>query len=165
MPILPGLIIGSSEGECQGEWQVRRPPTGNIRIVSEATMTTREITIAFEFAIAVFAIYLLIRRLTRLGARRAEAPPFYIQEPTDDPLRDPYALITIAWFEMAEDAEKWAQVLQQAGIEPTVIGGWPRRIEGAGPPQLQVRSKDAQQAIEILRQAESSEEPDEAGEA
>lgn len=112
-------------------------------------MTTRELTIAFEFAIALFAIYLLIRRLARLGSRRT--PSFYIQPPREDPSREPTEFITIAWFELAEDAEKWAQRLDDQGIETRIEGGWPRGIEKSGPPQLQVRSKDSQQAIELLR--------------
>ncbi len=113
-------------------------------------MTTRELTIAFEFAIALFAIYLLIRRLARLGSRRT--PPFYIQPPREDQSPEPDEFITIAWFEMAEDAEKWAQRLSDQGIEAKIEGGWPRGIEKSGPPQLQVQSKNAQRAIGILRQ-------------
>jgi len=31
-------------------------------------MTSREITIAFELAIGIFALYLLVRRLARMGS-------------------------------------------------------------------------------------------------
>lgn len=108
-------------------------------------MTSQEITIAFELAIGVFAVYLLIRRLRRLGA--GESPPaFYVEEPRPDPSRGPDELVTIAWFRRTDEAEMWAENLRQAGIEAAVVGGV------RSTPTLTVRSEDVKRAIEILRE-------------
>lgn len=112
-------------------------------------MDSREITIAFELAIGVFAVYLLIRRLARLGAINREMPPFYVADLPDTPILDPDKPITIAWFKRSEEAEMWAENLRQAGIDAKAIGGTRRG------PQLQVRSEDARRAIEILREADA----------
>lgn len=119
-------------------------------------MTTREITIAFELAIAIFAIYLLVRRLARMGARDREAPPFYVQEPQDDPSRGAGELVTVAWFRRIEEAEMWAETLRGQGIEAAVTNRLARMTEGGRPPELQVRFEDANQAVEILREASES---------
>jgi hypothetical protein len=123
-------------------------------------MTTREITIAFEFAIGVFALYLLIRRLARLGARDQETPPFYVAEIPDDALRNADELVTIAWFKMAEEAQMWAAILREEGIEAsvpdaTVEGGRYVGLRDSASPHIEVLAKHARRAAEILREGES----------
>lgn len=124
-------------------------------------MTTKEITIAFELAIGVFALYLLIRRLARLGARDQETPPFYVAEIPDAALSNPDELVTIAWFKMIEEAETWAGDLRSEGIEATVPhasveGGRYVGLRDSASPHIDVRAKDARRAAEILREAEAS---------
>ena len=111
-------------------------------------MTSREITIAFELAIGVFALYLLVRRLARLGARDQGTPPFYVAELPDDPLPNPDEPVTVAWFKIAEEAEMWAETLRGQGIEACVRDATFRR--GSVPPHTEVRSEDARRAVEIL---------------
>ena len=122
-------------------------------------MTSREITIAFELAIGVFALYLLVRRLARRGAHDRQTPPFYVAELPDDPLPNPDEPVTVAWFKLAEEAEMWAENLRGEGIDASVrdttFGG--KRYGGLSDwnsPHIEVRSEDARRAVEILREAE-----------
>lgn len=121
-------------------------------------MTTREITIAFELAIGIFAVYLLVRRLSRLGASNRETPPFHVAELSDMPILDSNEPVTVAWFKRVDEAEMWAETLRQAGIEATV-GNTNIYSRDPASPQLQVRPEDARRAIEILREADSGEHP------
>lgn len=121
-------------------------------------MTPREITIAFELAIGVFALYLLVRRLARLGARDEGRPAFYVEEPPSDPTRGPDEPVTVAWFKRAKEAEMWAQTLRAEGIvacvrEATFEGGRYVGLRGSVSPHVEVRSEDARRVVEILREA------------
>lgn len=118
-------------------------------------MTTREITIAFELAIGIFAIYLLVRRLARLSAVYQNIPPFTIVELPDTPILDTDLPVTIAWFKCSEEAEMWAENLRQAGIEAT-LSNTNAYTPSPLPPQLKVRSEDAHRAVQIMREAEGS---------
>lgn len=122
-------------------------------------MTTREFTFAFELAIGLFALYLLVRRLIRMARSDQSVPPFVVLEPDEAALANTDQPVEIARFRRAEEAEMWAATLRDADINATVrdasVQGRPRREQTIWTaPRLAVLAQDAHRAIEILREAE-----------
>jgi hypothetical protein len=104
-------------------------------------MSTRDITIALELAIAIFAIYLLARRLVRLQRRDRQLPPFYVADIPENARLEADTYIAVAWFQQYELAQEWVEKLCEQGVEATLSDR---------PPQIKVRAEDARRAIEIL---------------
>ncbi|NLN75417.1 MAG: hypothetical protein GX139_03815 [Armatimonadetes bacterium] len=110
-------------------------------------MTSREITIALQLAIAIFAAYLFFRRLGRLWGREREAPAYYVAEIPASAHLNPDEIVTIAWFREMEPAKVWAQKLRERGIEASIADN---------SPELKVPARDAGKAAEIIRQDPAS---------
>lgn len=105
-------------------------------------MSSREIAIALQLAIAIFAIYLLVRRLTRLRMLGQNLPPHYIADIPTDATFESGQSITVAWCGEGDESERLAARLREQGIEVELSDS---------PPQIKVPSQDARRAIEILR--------------
>lgn len=106
-------------------------------------MSSREIAIALQLAIAIFAIYLLVRRLARLRSFGQNLPQHYIADIPAGANLKPDQMITVVWCREAGESERLAAILNEQGIEATLADN---------PPQIKVPSQDARRAIEILKE-------------
>ncbi len=106
-------------------------------------MSSREIAMAMQLAIAIFAVYLLVRRLARLRTLGRDLPPHYIADIPTYAKLELGQMITVAWCREVEESERLADMLHGEGIEAALADS---------PPQVKVPSQDARRAIEILKE-------------
>ncbi|MGI6295348.1 MAG: hypothetical protein ACOX3G_04610 [Armatimonadota bacterium] len=98
---------------------------------------------ALQLAIAMFAIYLLVRRLVRLRTLGQDLPPHYIADIPANAKFELGQMITVAWCREIEESERLADMLHDEGIDTALSDK---------PPQVKVPSQDARRAIEILKE-------------
>lgn len=118
-------------------------------------LTSEQVTFAFILALAAFFLYLQLKRFARLSSERQMPQVLIEHSPEADQGGDPEEPVTVARFGTFAEAEMWAGILCAEDIDAKAIGG--RTSSRSGIPRVQVRRKDAPRAIEILREANSTE--------